>query len=480
MLKIAVHTLGCKVNQCDADALVASLCARGHNAFCTRDFDQNADIFVINTCTVTHVSDKKSRQMLRRARKFNPNARIAMCGCMAKNSAQIDGVDFVFDAREPHNFFEKARQARSGHRGHMSEAARSLEAGSNFPVHEKARQAPYPAAPPPTATKTRTFIKIQDGCDRFCTYCIVPHVRGELKSRPPHEILAEAEELVASGTLEIVLTGIQLAAYGQNFGTADTSKMRPVPSKPDSLSFLIKETFSTADTSEMRPVPSNPNSLSFLIKEISACGVPRLRLSSIDPWAVTDEFLDAVQKSPALCDHFHLSLQSGCDATLLRMNRRYTPNEYAAVVTALKKIRPNAAVTTDIIVGFPGETDADFEESLRFAREMAFAQIHVFEYSAREGTPAASFSGQIPPKILHERGKIMRALAAELQKNFLNAQIGKIANVLFEKEKSRGVFVGNTENYCAVTVESHENLVRTIRKVKITARSEDCLMGVKV
>ncbi|MCL2357222.1 MAG: tRNA (N(6)-L-threonylcarbamoyladenosine(37)-C(2))-methylthiotransferase MtaB [Defluviitaleaceae bacterium] len=470
-LKIAIHTLGCKVNQCDADALISALCARGHDAFSTNDFNQNAHIFVVNTCTVTHVSDKKSRQMIRRARKLNPNALIACCGCLAarqtpastsdskadlhSDDAMPDTksdapnlpmsiiADFIFDARNPEEFFKKTE-----------ELVATLESASG----ERDKTDTRPRLP-----RTRAFIKIQDGCDRFCAYCIVPHVRGELTSRPPHEIAAEAENLVAGGTLEIVLTGIQLAAYGQ--------------------------------TTEYN-LPS-------LIRKIAAIrGLSRLRLSSIDPWAISDEFLDAVQNSPALCSHFHLSLQSGCNATLARMNRRYTTADYAAAARALRKIRPNAALTTDIIVGFPGESDADFEESLNFVRETAFAQIHVFEFSAREGTPAANFPEQILPKIKNGRGKIMRELAAKLQSNFLLAQVGTTAHVLFEsrehipdaalsceaknhfspgiqsREKpSPALFIGNTENYCSVEVQSDENLVRTVQKVKITAYSNNRLTG---
>ncbi|MCL1877323.1 MAG: radical SAM protein, partial [Defluviitaleaceae bacterium] len=216
-------------------------------------------------------------------------------------------------------------------------------------------------------------------------------------------------------------------------------------------------------------------SLPALIEKIAAIH-GRLRLSSIDPWAVTDDFLAAVENS-RLCDHFHLSLQSGCDKTLARMNRRYTTDDYAAASAALKKIRPTAAVTTDIIVGFPGETDADFEKSLNFVREMAFAQIHVFEYSAREGTPAASFPDQVPVKIKHERGKIMRESAAELQKNFLHSQVGTTASVLLGKSSAPGMFKGLSTNYCTVLVQSDDDLTRTIKNVEITACRDDFLTG---
>ncbi|MCL1884830.1 MAG: tRNA (N(6)-L-threonylcarbamoyladenosine(37)-C(2))-methylthiotransferase MtaB [Defluviitaleaceae bacterium] len=408
ILTIAVHTLGCKVNKCDAEALVNSLKGLGYNAFF--GFDVAADVFVINTCTVTHVSDRKSRQMVRRAKKLNPDAFVAMCGCMIKDS--IDGVDFVFDAREPDMFFEKIREI-----------------------------------PPKTATplypkdikNTRSFIKIQDGCDRFCSYCIVPYVRGRLKSRLSDEIFSEAESLIKSGAPEIVLTGIQVASYGYDTEESD--------------------------------LPS-------IIKKIASIqGIKRLRLSSIDPWAISEKFLSAVKESQALCSHFHLSLQSGCDTTLEKMNRKYTTKDYAKAANELRKIRPDAALTTDIIVGFPGESDSDFEQSLDFAREMEFAKIHVFEFSPRKGTPAAEFSGQVPHKIKSERGKIMRELALNLQRKFLQKQVGKIQNVLFEKNKTQGIYQGNSENYCLVQVKNDKNLRGTIKKVKITACEGETLIG---
>ncbi|MCL2223393.1 MAG: tRNA (N(6)-L-threonylcarbamoyladenosine(37)-C(2))-methylthiotransferase MtaB [Defluviitaleaceae bacterium] len=415
-MHIAIHTLGCKVNQCDADALITALKTRGFNAFSTREFDVCADVFIINTCTVTHTSDKKSRQMIRRAKKKNPTALVAMCGCMAKKSSEIDGVDFVFDAREPSDFLAKID---------------SLNVDSARVAQELPK------------SKTRSFIKIQDGCDRFCSYCIVPYVRGELKSRPLSEIIAEAETRIKTGALEIVLTGIQVAAYGN-----------------DTTSGFLKE------------------GLAHVVRKISALdGLKRLRLSSIDPCAVDEDFLDAVAASPVLCEHFHLSLQSGCDTTLKKMNRRYTAARYKNAADALRKIRPTAVLTTDIIVGFPGETDSDFTQSLDFVREMEFSQVHVFEFSPREGTPAATFPAQIPQNIKHERGKIMRETVSQLQKNFLCKQVGKELHVLFEKEKQHGMFEGNSQNYCTVHAPSAFDIRNTIQKVKIISCTENLLKG---
>lgn len=414
MLKIAIHTLGCKVNQCDADALMSALTERGYDAFNTREFDCGADVFIINTCTVTHIADKKSRQCLRRAKKYNPGAYIIMCGCLGKNSQFIrlvsltgsNDTDFIFDAREPEVLFTKLRE---------------IEAA-------KPRNTQY--VPRKNKTKTRSFIKIQDGCDRFCSYCIVPYVRGPVKSRPLTEIAAEAEALVAVGTLEIVLTGIQVAAYGQDMGSGSLAKV--------------------------------------ITTVAGINGLNRLRLSSIDPWAVDDAFLKAVADAPALCPHFHLSLQSGCDATLEKMNRRYTAADYAAAARALREISPETALTTDIIVGFPGETDADFNESLSFTREMRFSQIHVFEFSPRRGTAAADFP-EVPPEVKRARGKIMRENAELLRRNYLQSQIGKTHEVLFESHNT-----GFSRNYCKVTAAGKH---KSIQKVKITAHTENQLKG---
>jgi len=405
ILSIAAHTLGCKVNQCDTDALLERLKNMG---LAVRNFNQVSDIYIVNTCTVTHVSDKKSRQMISRARRLNPSAFVAVCGCMAKNSPEVSGVDFVFDARKPDDFFEKVRELL---------------------------EQPIFAAPTDLCehkSRTRAFIKIQDGCDRFCSYCIVPYVRGPMHSRPMADILADARESIKSGTMEIVLTGIQVASYGD-----DTD-----------------------------------GNFTELIKNVAKLeGLKRLRLSSIDPTAIDDAFLGAVAASPAICDHFHLSLQSGCDATLARMNRRYTTSQYARAAKELRALKPDCALTTDIIVGFPGETDEDFHESLDFAKKMNFAQVHVFEFSPRAGTPAVSYSDQIPQKIKARRGILMRQLADNLRKNFLESQIGKTLPVLFETNSK-----GHTTNYCPVEL-AHGAAANSIREVKITGCTGTILAG---
>ena len=418
-LTAAVHTLGCKVNQCDAEALIARLTEAG---IAVRPFDQAADIYVINTCTVTHTGDKKSLQMVRRARRLNPSAFVAVCGCMPRSQAdsmdkiKLAGADFVFDTRKPEELLIKLEEI----------------------LADKAYSRAAIQANDTTSERTRAFIKIQDGCDRFCAYCIVPYVRGPITSRPPSDILSEAAEHIRRGAQEIVLTGIQVAAYGYDTGGT---------------------------------------TLPVLIKQLASQGPKRLRLSSIDPWAVDDEFLAVVAESPTLCSHFHLSLQSGCDRTLARMNRRCTTAEYANAAEKLKAIRPNLALTTDIIVGFPGETDDDFKESLHFAKEMGFSQIHVFEYSPRAGTPAASFPDQVPSQVKTARGAEMRTLAQSLKQQFLCTQIGRVVPVLFETaSREPSTWQGHTDNYCMVKA-SGANLANTLMDVLITDITDDGLIG---
>ncbi|MCL2203577.1 MAG: tRNA (N(6)-L-threonylcarbamoyladenosine(37)-C(2))-methylthiotransferase MtaB [Defluviitaleaceae bacterium] len=404
----AVRTLGCKVNQCDADALCARLGEAGYVPVAFGP-SHTADIYIVNTCTVTKTVDRKSLQMIRRARRMNPKAFVAVCGCGARLSGEMQTlgeVDFVFDARKPEDLL-----------GALG-AWNALPSGT--------------ASPQPG--KTRAFLKVQDGCDRFCAYCIVPYARGGVVSTPTEEILGKAAALVRGGTKEIVLTGIQLAAYGK-------------------------------DTQETLPG---------LIRRVA--GIPslgRLRLSSLDPWAVNADFLQAVGETQALCDHFHLSLQSGCDATLMRMNRRYTTLDYARAVEGLRAIRPNAAITTDIIVGFPGETDADHAQSLAFARETRFARIHVFPYSLREGTAAAKMPHPVPAPLKKARNAQMLALAAQSKAQFLAAQVGRPAEILYETPHQ-----GHTRNYCLVRTPQAAP-VNTLATVHITGQDNHMLKGEK-
>ena len=418
-MTVAAHTLGCKVNQCDTETLLTELRNMG---FVVIPFEHKADVYIVNTCTVTHTGDKKSKQTVRRARKQNPSAYVAVCGCMAKNTPKPTyeaGADFVFDARDPDIFFSKMR-------GFVKKAA-------SAPVGDVKREQKK------RVSRTRAFIKIQDGCDRFCSYCIVPYMRGKPISRPMSDILSETRVLVQNGTREVVLTGIQAASY------VDGKTRSP-------LGTLIKE-----------------------VGQVN--GLERLRLSSIDPWAVNDAFLSAVAETPSLCEHFHLSLQSGSDKILKSMNRQYGTGDFVKAAAKIRNLRPRAAITTDIIVGFPGENDADFSETISFVKEMKFAGIHVFEYSPRDGTKAANFPEQVSHAEKTRRGKEMRDAADELKSNFLREQIGTVQSVLFESEKSPGVFSGHGSNYSLVEVKSDENIINVIKNVQITDSTHSSLTG---
>jgi len=330
------------------------------------------------------------------------------------------GADFIFDARKPDDLLAKLNEMP------LVPHVPTQHAGFNTSTA--------------TAGRTRAFIKIQDGCNRYCSYCIVPYVRGPVVSRPLEEIQDEASTHIKHGAQEIVLTGIQVAAYGYDTG--------------------------------------NNITLPALINHLSSTGIKRLRLSSIDPWAVDDAFMAAVSNSPTLCAHFHLSLQSGSNKTLTNMNRRYITTDYATAANKLRSLKPNMALTTDIIVGFPGETEEDFKESLSFASEMQFSKIHVFEYSPRTGTSAANMPNQVPSHTKSARSEKMRALSSSLEQSFLSSQVGKQMPVLFESKsnESPDIWQGHTENYCQVKVKG-TNLSNTIQQVKITDITNNSLMG---
>jgi threonylcarbamoyladenosine tRNA methylthiotransferase MtaB len=435
-ITFALYTLGCKVNQCDADALRAKLQENGY-IYSARGTAQPADICIINTCTVTKTVDKKSLQHIRRARRKNPDAFIAVCGCMAKNITvdDLDETDFsqadcVFDARKPEDL-SKELITRFGLRKPAPQGD-SPERASREAF--KRVEGTSPERSGLSKGKTRAFLKVQDGCDNFCAYCIVPYVRGTPTSYPIPEILKKAEAFIQQGTKEIVLTGIQLAAYGKDTGDS-------------SLSELIRKITAHLPT------------------------LNRLRLSSVDPRAINDPFLQTVADTPTLCDHFHLSLQSGCDATLARMNRKYTTEGYAHAVKALRKLRPNAAITTDIIVGFPGESVDDFESSFSFAESVGFSRIHVFPYSPRAGTVAVGLPGQIPANEKKARNVKMLALAAKLKQHFLSTQVGFTAEILMETPTQ-----GHTRNYCLVRTASPV-APNTLVNVHITDIDGDVLKG---
>ena len=391
MNSFAIYTLGCKVNSCDSENLCKKLCEIGLKQV---GFEKISDLYIINTCTVTHTSDKKSMQIIRRAKRLNDKAIIAVCGCMKNVQA-----DFIFDAREPDDFINMIK--------------------NKFNLIKKEYY---------NKSRTRTFIKIQDGCDRFCAYCIVPYVRGMIKSKDLNAIKNEINE----NTKEIVLTGIQIASYGRDLKNINFNTL---------LEQLAKE----------YPI--------------------RIRISSIDPQAINDDFLRIIDTYRHICSHFHISLQSGCDKTLIKMNRRYTTRQYEKIVNDLRLIRPDMALTTDIMAGFPGETDEDFNDSLSFIKSINFSDIHVFSFSKRKGTKAYDLPNQVPENIKTQRKKQLLELKNICHKNFYNAQIGKTMPVLFENE------YGLTENYVKVRIADTNNLQNKIKYINLLSLKDNYLEG---
>lgn len=397
MKTVAFHTLGCKVNQYDSQAMLELFEQAGYQP---GDFDQPCDVYVVNTCTVTGTGDKKSLQAVRRARRLNPAADIIVCGCMA----QRDGEKLLADT-DARLILGTARRAEivtlleQAQREHTRLCA----------VTDVRRAAFEPLLITHQEGRTRATLKIQEGCDRFCTYCIIPYVRGGIRSRSVQDVRDEAARLAQAGYREIVLTGIHLTSYGRDLKNGDT------------LLSVIRA-----------------------IHDIA--GVERIRLGSLEPVIATADFARALGEMPKLCPQFHLALQSGCDSVLRRMRRRYDTAAFRESAQALRAVFPDCALTTDVMSGFPGETDAEHRQSLDFCREMRFARMHVFPYSEREGTAAATMPDPVPRHIREERARELIALGAGMAEDYRRAQLGTVRRVLFE-QCAEGVSVGYTPEY---------------------------------
>ena len=397
MKTVAFHTLGCKVNQYDSQAMLELFEQAGYQP---GDFDQPCDVYVINTCTVTGTGDKKSMQAVRRARRLNPAADIIVCGCMA----QRDGEKLLADT-DARLILGTARRAEivtlleQAQREHIRLCA----------VTDVRRAAFEPLLITHQEGRTRATLKIQEGCDRFCTYCIIPYVRGGIRSRSVQDVRDEAARLAQAGYREIVLTGIHLTSYGRDLKNDDT------------LLSVIRAVHDIA-------------------------GVERIRLGSLEPVIATADFARALGEMPKLCPQFHLALQSGCDSVLRRMRRRYDTAAFRESAQALRAVFPDCALTTDVMSGFPGETDAEHRQSLDFCREMRFARMHVFPYSEREGTVAATMPDPVPRHIREERARELIALGAGMAEDYRRAQLGTVRRVLFE-QCAEGVSVGYTPEY---------------------------------
>lgn len=419
MKTAAFYTLGCKVNQYETEAITEQFVARGYEI---KDFTEPADVYVINTCSVTAMSDRKSRQIIRRAKKQNPHSIVVVTGCYAQVAPNavlsVEGVNLVVGTNEKTKIAEMAEN--------LTEETKSSLVNNISHTHdfEEMKVSGY-------SSMTRAYIKIQEGCNQFCSYCIIPYARGPIRSRNPHDVIEEARRLTEDGFTEIILVGIHIASYG-------------IDRKDTSLSEMILE-----------------------INKIDK--IKRIRLSSIEPMTLTPQFIQKISHAEKLCPHFHLSLQSGCDDTLKRMNRRYSTKEYEQIVKSIRQSFPMAAITTDIMTGFPGETDIEFEKSAAFCEKMEFSDIHIFKYSPRPGTPAASYPMQVEPGIKDKRSKALEMIRQKSQKKFLSAFEGTTAEVLFEQpsEQYPGYFEGKTANYITVLVKTDEDLSFRYRKVKL-------------
>jgi len=424
-MNIAIYTLGCKVNQYETQAMEQELASRGHRLV---SFEGEADAYIINTCTVTAVSDKKSRQMIHRARKRSPDAIVAVCGCYPQtHPAELKkmDVDLIGGTGDRIKFLDLLEGAVREREPVVSldEALRR----KNFEI--------LPAGG--LSTRTRAMLKVEDGCVNFCTYCIIPYARGPVRSLPLEAAAGEVRRLREEGYREIVLTGIEISSWG-----------RDLPGKPELID---------------------------LIEVISgeAAGM-RVRLGSLEPRTITEEFCRRAAGLPNLCPHFHLSMQSGSDATLKRMNRKYDTRRYKESINLLNQYYNHPAVTTDLIVGFPGETEEEFADTLAYIRECAFAEMHIFPYSIRPGTPAAGME-QVPKLVKEKRAARAAAVAEELHQAYLRECVGEVYDVLFE-QPADGLYRGHAPNYMTVGVEG-EILHNQTLPVKITGTKDGILLG---
>lgn len=410
--KAALHNLGCKVNAYETEAMQQLLENAGYEIV---PFSERADVYVINTCSVTNTADRKSRQMIHRARKRNPDAVVVAAGCYVQTKEQEAKADDAIDLLIGNN--QKGQLIELLECFEKREKVRSKTVDINCGVQPfEALTMTHPSE------HTRAFIKVQDGCNQFCSYCIIPYARGRARSRSQKDVLAEAEALAANGIREVVLTGIHLSSYGSDTG--------------ENLLDLIKS-----------------------IHDVE--GIARIRLGSLEPKIITEDFVRELAALPKLCPHFHLSLQSGCDATLARMNRKYTTSEYEAGCGILRRYFEHPAITTDVIVGFPGETEEEFAETVRFLERVHFYEMHIFKYSRRQGTRAAAMSGQIPEEIKTARSNELLALAERMSRDFRAYYRGREAKVLFEEKqevKGRMMYVGYTPEYVKAACSSEDSL----------------------
>lgn len=432
MAKIAFYTLGCKVNQADTASMENLFLRSGHQLV---SFDGEADVYIINTCVVTNTGQRKSRQTIHRAIRKNPNALIVVTGCYPQTAAEevkaIAGVDMIIGNQDRAQIVQLVEERLAHRQTDTLDAVHKLTASTAFEE----------MAAGDITDKTRAFLKIQEGCNQFCTYCIIPYARGPLRSRSLESIRTETQRLISAGFKEIVLIGIHLGCYG-------------------------KEN------------PDGPTLYDAVKTVLDVPGVQRLRLGSLESVEVEPRLLTLMQEDARFCRHLHLPLQSGCDKTLQAMHRPYTTAKFKTLLADIKTKVPDIAITTDVIAGFPGETEADFETTCKFAESCGFSKMHIFPFSARKGTPAEKFAGAVTEAVKKERADILGRIDEIMHKTFLQAMVGQTAEVLFEQPAGEDYFEGLTGNYQRVFVKSGgRNLGGEILPVKITAFDGEKLLG---
>ncbi len=444
MKSVALHNLGCKVNAYEMDVMQQMLQEKGYKIV---PFDEQADIYIVNTCTVTNIADRKSRQMLHQAKKRNPDAVVVAAGCYVQTGIEKvlsdEGIDLCIGnnkKKELVSILETFLREREAHNTNKTLHDTSIiEIGRTSEYEELTLTK--------TAEHTRAYIKIQDGCNQFCSYCIIPYARGRVRSRKQEDILAEIRNLAASGYKEIVLTGIHISSYGIDFSKEHTGE-------PQLLNLLQE------------------------IHQIE--GLKRIRLGSLEPRIISEEFVQEISRMEKICPHFHLSLQSGSDTILKRMNRHYTTEEYYKKVELLRSVYDHPAITTDVITGFPGETNKEFEETRKYLEKISFYEMHIFKYSKRQGTVAAAMEDQVPDAVKQERSAVLLAMEKKQSEAFRQHKIGSLAEVLFEEEKTvdgSTYWIGHTAEYIKVAKAESRTLSNCLITGKISGLlSEEILL----
>ena len=470
MKTVAFITLGCKVNQYETNAMTQQFIEKGYEVV---DHTKKADIYIVNTCTVTNMSDRKSRQMLRRVKELNKEAIVVACGCYAQVAKEelekIEEINLVLGNNEKkdiveyietyihHQTLHENKEDTLHIKTQSNKIEEDVKASQNEEITANAEknnitknrvetqiedvmnQKEFVEFGDITFTeKTRAVIKIQDGCDRFCSYCIIPYARGRVRSRKPEHILSEIQKIAKEGIKEVVITGIHIASYGKDF----------------------KQEYRLID----------------LLEEMNEIeGIERIRLGSIEPLLITEEFVNRLEKLSKVCHQFHLSLQSGCDETLKRMNRRYTTEQFQEITTLLRNTFEDAILTTDIIVGFPGESEEEFEKTYEFLKEIKFYKMHVFKYSPRKGTKAAVMPNQIDGNKKEERSRRLIELSNQNEKAYNEQYIGKEVEVLFEEEKN-GIWQGHTKNYILAHYKTEENMENKLIKLQCKEAEQEYII----